>query len=265
MLAYAVRTLRTSDPVVIKALIDFHVDNEKNGTLCLALGRMPSEGGARFVEAVYKKHPDKEIRGLALYSLAQMANTLFDAAEEPDAKLKAKTLAMWNKVIDEVGDQVVGKTTLGREAKNQIFLIEKLSVGCVAPDTTAEDLEGKKVKLSDYRGKVVALDIWATWCGPCIAMIPHEREMVERLKDKPFALISLSGDAKKETLEKFLAKTKMPWTHWWSGNQEGFIREWKVSFYPTIYILDAKGVIRYKGLRGEKMEEAVNKLLKEVN
>jgi thiol-disulfide isomerase/thioredoxin len=110
---------------------------------------------------------------------------------------------------------------------------------------------------------VVVLDIWATWCAPCKAMIPHEREMVERLRDKPFVLVSISADEQKETLTKFLAREKMPWTHWWNGNEGGILEDWDVQGYPTIYVLDAKGVIRHKDLRGEKLEEAVNKLLEE--
>ena len=70
------------------------------------------------------------------------------------------------------------------------------------------------------------LDIWATWCGPCVEMIPHEREMVERLKDQPFALVSISTDEKKETLIKFLAREKMPWTRWWNGHKGGIIDDW---------------------------------------
>jgi hypothetical protein len=95
-------------------------------------------------------------------------------------------------------------------------------------------------------------------------MIPHEREMVERLKDKPFVLVSISGDEKKETLKEFLARENMPWTHWWNGNEGGILEDWNVRYFPTIYILDAKGIIRYKDLRGETMEEAVKTLLKEM-
>ena len=93
-------------------------------------------------------------------------------------------------------------------------------------------------------------------------MIPHEREMVERLKGKPFALISISGDDKVETLTEFLKKEPMPWTHWFAG-RGGMIRDWNVQFFPTIYVIDKAGVIRHKGLRGAELEAAVKVLLDE--
>ena len=68
-------------------------------------------------------------------------------------------------------------------------LYNELPIGEPAPELKAQTVGGKEATLSSLRGKVVVLDIWATWCGPCKAMIPHEREMVERLKDKPFQLV----------------------------------------------------------------------------
>ena len=94
-------------------------------------------------------------------------------------------------------------------------------------------------------------------------MIPHEREMVERLKDKPFSLVSISVDEKKETLTDFLAREKMPWTHWWNGSEGCIIDDWDVKYYPTIYVLDAQGVIRHKDVGGEELEKAVGALLAE--
>jgi hypothetical protein len=87
--------------------------------------------------------------------------------------------------------------------------------------------------------------------------------MVERLKGQPFELISISADAKKETLVNFLAKEPMPWTHWWDG-KEGKINEaLNIDHYPTIFVLDGTGVIRFKELRGEALEKAVDQLLAE--
>ena len=56
----------------------------------------------------------------------------------------------------------------------------------------------------------------------------------------------------------------MPWTHWWNGDKGGILKDWSVTFYPTIYVLDSEGVIRYKNIRGQELEEVVEKLLGEV-
>jgi len=71
-------------------------------------------------------------------------------------------------------------------------------------------------------------------------------------------------DEEKETLTKFLSKNPMPWTSWWNGHDSGILVDWDVTYFPTIYVLDAQGVIRFKDLRGEKLEEAVNELLHEL-
>ena len=118
------------------------------------------------------------------------------------------------------------------------------------------------------RGKVVLFDIWATWCPPCRAMIPHEREMVEKHKGKPFVLVSFSADDDKETLEKFLEKEPMPWTHWWdNGPKSAVLKKFRVQAFPTLYLMDHSGVIRYKwtGKPGDKeLDEAVETLVQEA-
>jgi thiol-disulfide isomerase/thioredoxin len=144
-------------------------------------------------------------------------------------------------------------------------VIPDLSVGKSAPEVVSQDLEGKETELSALKGKVVVLDIWTTWCGPCRAMIPHEREMVERYREMPFALISISADADKQTLIDFIAKEPMPWTHWWNGTPGGILEDWSVKYFPTIYVLDAEGVIRHKDLRGDALEKAVAELLTELD
>ncbi|HEV8058312.1 MAG TPA: TlpA disulfide reductase family protein [Gemmataceae bacterium] len=157
------------------------------------------------------------------------------------------------------------KTSLEKMLKARYAdLFPDLSIGKPVPEIATKDLRGNDVKLSDLRGKVVVLDIWATWCPYCRAMIPHEREMVERLKQKPFALVSVSMDAKKETLSDFIAKEKMPWAQWWVGASSHLAEDWNIEYFPTIYVVDARGVIRYQGLSGDDLEKAVAKLLNET-
>src|ERR1700730_1853275 len=97
-------------------------------------------------------------------------------------------------------------------------------------------------------------------------MYPHERSLVSKLADKPFALLGINSDVNKEELKKVLEEEKITWRSWWNG-PEGtrgpIAKKWNVHGWPTIYVLDAKGVIRHKNLRGEKLEEALDKLLQE--
>jgi hypothetical protein len=97
-------------------------------------------------------------------------------------------------------------------------------------------------------------------------MYPHERSLVKRLADKPFALIGVNSDVNKEELKKVMEKEEITWRSFWNGPQGTggpISKKWNVHGWPTIYVLDSKGVIRYKNVRGEKMDEAVDKLLKE--
>ena len=98
-------------------------------------------------------------------------------------------------------------------------------------------------------------------------MYPHERSLVKRLEGQPFALIGVNSDTDKDKLKERMAKEHITWRSFWNGPKgtDGPIsRAWNVRGWPTIYVLDAKGVIRFKGVRGEAMDKAVDELLKEV-
>ena len=96
-------------------------------------------------------------------------------------------------------------------------------------------------------------------------MYPHERSLVKRLKDKPFALLGVNSDPK-ERLKQVVKKENMTWRSWWDGGStEGPIAtKWNVSAWPTIYVLDHKGVIRYKDVREKTLDDAVDALLAEL-
>ena len=256
----------------LKVLKANYTTDPKIGELLRMLSRQSDEASAQFLRAVIEQNPDRRTKGLASRALAR----------GKQQAVEMSTLLKTNEAFRQFREKELGKEGVEKQIasfdrlKSEADELHKqfqatfgdlfpdLSIGKPVPEVMSQGLDGKKVKLSDHKGKVVVLDIWATWCGPCRAMIPHEREMTGRLKDKPFVLVSVSVDEEKETLTKFLDKEKMPWTHWWNGSKGGIIEDWDVAYYPTIYVIDAKGVIRFKDLRGEKLEEAVEKLLKEA-
>ena len=96
-------------------------------------------------------------------------------------------------------------------------------------------------------------------------MYPHERSLVKRLEGKPFALLGINSDPK-ERLREVMKKENITWRSWWDGGDTNgpIARAWNVRGWPTIYILDHKGVIRFKNVRGEQMDKAVDQLLEEL-
>ena len=158
--------------------------------------------------------------------------------------------------------------SLADEARGMIHQREDLRPGKPAPEITGQDLDGKPLKLSDYRGKVVVLVFWGAWCGPCMRSIPMEQALVERLKDRPFALLGINSDADREQARAVVAREGVNWRSWFDGGRvDGPIaEEWHVRGWPTIIVLDRAGVIRYTGLPHHvpsPLNDAVDSLLAE--
>lgn len=260
-----------------------HATNPKVGKLVSWVGNYaphdkshPKEAAAAWamIDAVAKDNPDKTARAQAVLAKASKAKSMYDVAayqNQPDAeKLAAAAESDYEALIKEYGDcprLIRDKTgTVGELARRELFELRHLQVGKVAPEIEAEGVDGPKFKLSDHRGKVVAVIFWASWCGPCMAAVPHEREMTERLKGKPFTIVAVNGDEKREAAAEVMAKEKMTWPSFWNGSDgaDGPIsKAWNVRGWPTVYVLDAKGVIRFKYLNGKELEEKVKLLLEE--
>ncbi|CAN5285474.1 hypothetical protein BH10PLA2_BH10PLA2_33290 [soil metagenome] len=181
---------------------------------------------------------------------------------------EAETVRLFTELGDKYPEQkVAANLTYGSLAKSSIFEIQNLSVGKPAPEIAGEDLDGAKFKLSDFKGKVVMLSFWGTWCGPCMALVPHEREIVERFKGKPFALIGVNSDTDKEQVHKALEKSKITWRSFWCGDKGVFgpiPTAWNVNSWPTVYVLDQKGIIRAKQTMGKSLDVVLEKLVAEV-
>jgi hypothetical protein len=97
-------------------------------------------------------------------------------------------------------------------------------------------------------------------------MYPHERSLVKRLEGQPFALIGVNSDSDRAQLRKVMEEEQITWRSFWDGGSTGgpIARAWNVQGWPSIYVLDAQGVIRYEDVRGEDLDRAVDTLLKEL-
>jgi RNA polymerase sigma factor (sigma-70 family) len=136
--------------------------------------------------------------------------------------------------------------------------------GAVAPPIEATTLDGKPLKLADYKGKYVLLDFWATWCGPCIAEIPQLHTVHDAFaKDGKFAILSLSVDEKIDEPKKFQEKRNLPWTQAFLG---GGIHgptpgTFGVRAIPAFVLVGPDGKIVARGMRGDDIKKEVEKAL----
>ena len=237
----------------------------------------PSSAAEQLLRAAAEHGPTPAARGLACLKLAELLrNRAYSLRKlrgpEPDPFLRLEELARsggrgpvkrsdedpdslnreaeqyFNRVVKQYAD-IAGKYgKLGEPAAQALLQLRVLAVGKPALEVEGSDADGKPFRLSGFRGKVVVL----TFAGSSCRDNPHQRALVQRMRGRPFVLLSVSSDDDKATLQKALASGEITWRCWWDGGLVGpNFRRWQPIVIPAVYVIDADGVIRAKDFEGK--------------
>jgi peroxiredoxin len=298
-LGFVVRTARAGPgnetDQALEMLARDHARDPGIGEICIqSCFLFQSPLAEALIRSVLEQNPNRQDRGRACHALAwslrYQARIIRRLEKEPELRkvyeqgrnaeevvrrlrkdpdaLDREADALLERVISEYRDvdAAFGTRKLAEIATGELFAARNLATGNVAPEIECRDHEGKAFRLGDYRGKVVVLTFSGNWCGPCVAMYPQERALVERMKGRPFALVSVSTDTDDGTLRKSIGSGEITWRCWWDGGPEGPITtRWGVTSFPAIFVLDRDGVIRFKDVRGEELDKAVDSLIAETS
>jgi len=182
---------------------------------------------------------------------AVKANQLKKAQAQANAQYKAQLLSQ----------PTIHPPDMSREPERQMPV--GLAVGQRFPDFNETDLSGAPLSVKAFKGKVLLVDFWATWCGPCREEMPNVIAAYQKYHASGFDVIGVSLDHDRAALAKFAAMNGMTWRQYFDG--EGWdgklVKKYSVVSIPMCYLLDRNGIIVGKKLRGQALDAAVNEAL----
>jgi len=230
--------------------------------LCNELRRLRLLSSRKLLEAVLESNPSAEVQAHACFALATLLK--IEANKKGDEQATTKATLLLERIISDYPSVAWEGMKLSEHAKPELNDLRRFGIGKEAPEIEGQDFDGQQIRLSDYRGQVVLLNFWGTWCGPCMAKIPEERKLVERMAGKPFALIGINSDSDVTKVKRVAEKENITWRSFRDGGSRGPIaRAWNVQDWPTLYILDRNGIIRYRDVWGPTLAEAVDTVMRE--
>lgn len=132
----------------------------------------------------------------------------------------------------------------------------------MAPPFAVTTLDGQRISMDELKGKVVLLDFWATWCGPCRAALPHMQKIAKKFDGEPLVVLSVSLDQDERKWKDFIAKNGMTWPQYLDGGFTGPVaRMFAVNAIPHTFTIDADGVLQDEQIGDSSVEGKLKKLI----
>ncbi|MDR0543071.1 MAG: TlpA family protein disulfide reductase, partial [Dysgonamonadaceae bacterium] len=170
-----------------------------------------------------------------------------------------KTAALYNSL-----SQKIKNTEMGQAMEMEIQSALNTSIDSKAPDFTQNNVSGEPVKLSDFKGKYVLIDFWASWCGPCRQENPNVVRAYNAYKDKNFTILGVSLDENRYAWQNAIQKDGLTWTHVsdLKGWRNAVAALFGVKSIPQNFLIDPNGIIIEKNLRGEALQQTLSEIIK---
>ena len=125
-----------------------------------------------------------------------------------------------------------------------------------------QSIEGTKHSLADLQGRVVVIDFWASWCGPCLAAFPTNRSIEAKYTGQNIVFVTINTDKKRRKWTRTCAKNQVPGLHWWAGKNNAILSDWAVTELPRYVLIDQVGiVVEAKGGSIYEMQARIDALL----